>query len=83
MIDRFRSLPAKRSAYLAGHYLAELAGHGAVDRGAAHRRASSSAGACTRASYHVTGAFLLLFLFCSAMIWVGTWVGLTSAAPTR
>ena len=26
MIDRFRSLPASRTAYLLGHYLAELGG---------------------------------------------------------
>ena len=26
VIDRFRSLPASRPAYLMGHYLAELAG---------------------------------------------------------
>jgi ABC-type multidrug transport system permease subunit len=29
---------------------------------------------------HLTGAFLLLFAFCSAMIWVGTWIGLTVRA---
>src|SRR3954468_15869123 len=28
VIDRFRSLPAKRSAYLSGHFLAELGGLG-------------------------------------------------------
>ena len=47
VIDRFRSLPATRSAYLAGHYVAELAGHGAVDRRCCSPPGSSSAGACT------------------------------------
>ena len=40
VIDRFRSLPASRASYLLGHFLAELGGHGAVDRGPAGRRAA-------------------------------------------
>jgi ABC-2 type transport system permease protein len=27
--------------------------------------------------FHAAGAFVLVFLFASAMIWVGTWLGLT------
>jgi ABC transporter DrrB family efflux protein len=75
VIDRFRSLPATRSAYLSGHYVAELAGMalsvvvlltaGVVVGWGVHNDA-----------FHVTGAFLLLFLFCSAMIWIGTYIGL-------
>ena len=38
VIDRFRSLPARRSAYLLGHFLAELGRDGAVDRHPARRR---------------------------------------------
>ena len=75
VIDRFRSLPATRTAYLSGHYLAELAGMalsvvvllgaGLIVGWGVHQDA-----------LHVTGAFALLFLFCSAMIWIGTYIGL-------
>jgi ABC-2 type transport system permease protein len=79
VIDRFRSLPAKRSAYLAGHYLAELAGMALSI--VVLLTAGFIVGWRLHAGlFHVTGAFLLLFLFCSAMIWVGTWVGLTVRA---
>ena len=75
VVDRFRSLPASRSAYLLGHYLAELAGMvlsivvlltaGLVVGWRTHNDVG-----------HVTGALLLLLLFASAMIWIGTWIGL-------
>ena len=50
VIDRFRSLPATRTAYLLGHYVAELGRHGAVDRGAARCRPASWGGAPTPTS---------------------------------
>jgi ABC-2 type transport system permease protein len=79
VIDRFRSLPAKRSAYLAGHYLAEMAGMALSI--VVLLTAGFMVGWRLHADmFHVTGAFLLLFMFCSAMIWVGTWVGLTVRA---
>lgn len=75
VIDRFRSLPATRAAYLTGHYVAELAGtlvaitvllgSGLVVGWRLHSDPA-----------HVALAFLLLVLFSSAMIWVGTGVGL-------
>jgi ABC-2 type transport system permease protein len=80
VIDRFRSLPATRTAYLLGHYLAELAGlmlSIVVLLGAGlvvGWRTHSSVG-------HLTGALLLLVLFSSAMIWIGTWVGLMVRSP--
>jgi ABC transporter DrrB family efflux protein len=80
VIDRFRSLPATKTAYLSGHFLAELAGMafavfvlltaGVVIGWGIHNDAM-----------HVTGAFLLLFLFCSAMIWIGTYIGLAVRTP--
>ena len=75
VVDRFRSLPASRSAYLLGHYMAELAGMvlsivvllgaGLVVGWRTHNDA-----------FEVTGALVLLLLFASAMIWIGTWIGL-------
>jgi ABC transporter DrrB family efflux protein len=80
VIDRFRSLPATRTAYLSGHYVAELAGMalsvvvllgaGLIVGWGIHQD-----------PIHVTGAFLLLFLFCSAMIWIGTYIGLAVRTP--
>jgi ABC transporter DrrB family efflux protein len=75
VIDRFRSLPASRIAYLLGHYVAELAGMAlsvAVLLGA-----GLIVGWRTHQDmWHVGGAGLLLFLFTSAMIWLGTWIGM-------
>jgi ABC-2 type transport system permease protein len=75
VIDRFRSLPATRTAYLSGHYLAELAGMcvsivvlltaGLVVGWRVHTDV-----------FHVAFALVLLLTFASAMIWVGTWIGL-------
>jgi ABC transporter DrrB family efflux protein len=80
VIDRFRSLPAARSAYLAGHYLAELAGMllaivillgaGLIVGWRAHTDV-----------LHVGTAVVLLLAFASAMIWVGTWIGVSVRTP--
>ncbi|HKA03477.1 MAG TPA: ABC transporter permease [Acidimicrobiales bacterium] len=80
VIDRFRSLPTRRAAYLIGHYLAELAGMmlgvvillgaGLIVGWRVHEDL-----------LHVTGAALLLLLFASAMIWIGTWIGLMVRTP--
>src|SRR6185295_11092612 len=80
VIDRFRSLPATRTAYLSGHYLAELGGL------ALSVAVLLGAGLLVGWGVHsspieVTGAFLLLFLFASAMIWIGTYVGLAVRTP--
>ena len=81
MIDRFRSLPATRIAYLPGHYVAELAGMAlsiVVLLGAGllvgWRTHTDVAARRRRAS-------LLLLAFCSAMIWIGTWIGLMVRSP--
>ena len=75
VIDRFRSLPATRTAYLSGHFLAELAGMclsivvlltaGLVVGWRVHTDV-----------FHVATALVLLLTFASAMIWIGTWIGL-------
>jgi ABC transporter DrrB family efflux protein len=75
VIDRFRSLPASRAAYLLGHYMAELAGM--VLSIVVLLGAGLVVGWRTHTDVgHVTGALLLLLLFASAMIWIGTWIGL-------
>ena len=80
VIDRFRSLPATRAAYLSGHYVAELAGMAlsiVVLLGA-----GLLVGWRTHTDLlHIGIGVLLLLTFCSAMIWVGTWVGLVVRAP--
>jgi ABC-2 type transport system permease protein len=80
VIDRFRSLPANRIAYVTGHYLAELAGMalsifvllaaGVVVGWRVHTDI-----------VHVGTALLLLLTFASAMIWIGTWIGLKVRTP--
>jgi ABC-2 type transport system permease protein len=80
VIDRFRSLPASRAAYLLGHYLAELGGM--VLSIAVLLVAGLLVGWRTHSGIdHVSGALLLLLLFSSAMIWIGTWIGLAVRAP--
>src|SRR6201999_1989951 len=73
VIDRFRSLPASRVAYLSGHYLAELGGM------ALSIAVLLSAGLLVgwrvhTDVFHVATAVVLLLAFSSAMIWIGTWI---------
>ena len=80
VIDRFRSLPSSRGSYLIGHYLAEMAGMllsivvllatGLVVGWRAHASV-----------LHTSEAVLLLLVFASAMIWVGTWMGMLVRSP--
>jgi ABC transporter DrrB family efflux protein len=77
MVDRIRSLPTSRSAYLAGHFVAELAASllavmilcatgfavgWSVDAGA----------------LDAIAGLLLIVAFASAMIWIGTLLGVTA-----
>ncbi len=80
VIDRFRSLPSSRMAYLLGHFLAELLGL------ALSIVILSSAGLIvgwrTHTNIlHVGSAYLLLLVFASAVIWLGTLIGLKVRAP--
>jgi ABC transporter DrrB family efflux protein len=80
VIDRFRSLPASRVAYVTGHYFAELAGmalsivvllvSGLIVGWSAHT-----------GLLHIATAIALLLVFSSTMIWVGTWIGLVVRSP--
>jgi ABC transporter DrrB family efflux protein len=80
VIDRFRSLPATRMAYLLGHYLAELAGL------ALSIVVLLGSGLLVGWRPHTSvpeflGAIVLLLVFASAMVWVGTWIGLMVRSP--
>jgi ABC-2 type transport system permease protein len=80
VIDRFRALPAAPGSYLSGHYLAELAGM--VLSGVVLLGAGLVVGWRTHQDLlHVGMAVLLLAAFASAMIWVGTWIGLVVRTP--
>jgi ABC-2 type transport system permease protein len=80
VIDRFRSLPASKAAYLLGHYAAEIAGMvlsivvllaaGLLVGWRAHTGVAS-----------MLGGVVLLLAFASAMIWIGTWIGLAVRTP--
>lgn len=80
VVDRFRSLPSNKAAYLLGHYGAELLGMGLsviVLLGAGlivGWRVHTD-------PLHVLLALVLLAAFASAMIWVGTWIGLMVRTP--
>jgi len=80
VIDRFRSLPSARSAYLSGHVLAELAGMGlsiTILLGT-----GLLVGWRTHTDpLHVAGALGLLVLFAAAMVVAGTLLGLAVRTP--
>jgi len=75
VIDRFRSLPSSRAAYLLGHYLAELAG--IILSIVVLLGAGLLVGWRTHTDiWHVSEAILLLIVFASGVIWLGTWLGM-------
>lgn len=79
-IDRFRSLPIARPAYLLGHYFAEmlgsiltiaiLLGTGLVVGWRAHSGV-----------LQITQGALLLLAFATAMVWIGIWLGVFVRSP--
>jgi ABC transporter DrrB family efflux protein len=80
VIDRFRSLPSKRSAYLSGHFLAEVTGLGLAI--AILLGSGLVVGWRPHTDVlHVASALLLLVLFAGAMVWVGTLIGLMVRTP--
>jgi ABC transporter DrrB family efflux protein len=80
VIDRFRSLPSRRTAYLLGHYLAELAG--SVLTIVILLGTGLIVGWRTHTGFlHVAEALLLLLVFASAMIWLGLWLGILVRSP--
>ena len=80
VIDRFRTLPTRRSAYLLGHYFAEMIG--SVLTIAILCGTGFLVGWRTHASVlHVTEAMVLLLVFATAMIWFGLWLGILVRSP--
>src|SRR5690242_17108446 len=80
VIDRFRALPAKRSAYLSGHFLAELGGMGLAI--SILLGSGLIVGWRTHTDVvHIITAIALLVLFAAAMVWVGTLIGLVVRTP--
>jgi ABC-2 type transport system permease protein len=80
MVDRIRSLPTSRSAYLLGHFVAELAA--AVLAIAVLTATGFVVGWSIDASaLDAIGGFALLLLFAAAMIWLGTLLGVVARSP--
>jgi ABC transporter DrrB family efflux protein len=80
VIDRFRSLPVARSAYLSGHFVAEIGGM------ALSMFVLLASGLLVGWRVHngllpFLAAFALLVLFASVMVWVGTLIGLLVRTP--
>jgi ABC-2 type transport system permease protein len=80
MVDRIRSLPTSRSAYLVGHYVAEFA---AAMLGLVILMATGFAVGWSIDSslQEAVGGVALLVLFASAMIWIGTLLGVLARSP--
>jgi ABC-2 type transport system permease protein len=80
MVDRIRSLPTSRSAYLVGHFLAELA---AACVGIAILMATGFVVGWSIDSsvLEAIGGVALLVLFAAAMIWLGTLIGVIARSP--
>jgi ABC-type polysaccharide/polyol phosphate export permease len=80
MVDRIRSLPTSRAAYLVGHYRAEL---GAAVIGIVVLMATGFAVGWSIDSsvIEAIGGVALLILFASAMIWLGTLLGVLARSP--
>jgi ABC-2 type transport system permease protein len=77
IVDRFRSLPASRSAYLGGHMIAELAAM--VLAIAVMTLTGLIVGWRIDAGFlSAVGGFGLLVFFAFAMLWVGTLLGVTA-----
>ena len=76
VVDRFRSLPTSRAAYLSGHVLAELAGMVLAVTVLLGAGLAVGWRAHTDA-LHIATALGLLLLFAAAMTWTGTLIGLS------
>jgi ABC-2 type transport system permease protein len=80
VIDRFRTLPTRRSAYLLGHYFAEMLG--SILTIVILCGTGFIVGWRTHASVlDVAQAILLLLVFATAMIWLGLWLGILVRSP--
>ena len=80
MVDRVRSLPTSRSAYLVGHFIAEFAA--ALVAIALLTATGFAVGwSIDSSALEAVGGFALLALFAAAMIWVGTLAGVVARSP--
>jgi ABC transporter DrrB family efflux protein len=80
IVDRFRSLPMSRSAFLTGHLLAELAA--ATLAIAVLTVTGLVVGWRIHADLlHALAGFGLLLLFAFAMLWLGTFLGVAVRSP--
>ena len=80
VIDRFRSLPSHKSAYLLGHFTSELAGM--LLSIVILLGTGLAVGWRTHTDiWQVSSALALLVLFAAGMIWVGTWLGMLVRSP--
>ena len=80
MVDRIRSLPTSRSAYLLGHFVAEMAA--ALVAIAVLTTTGFVVGWSIDSSVlEAAGGFALLALFAAGMIWLGTLLGVTARSP--
>ena len=83
---RHRPVPlaaGTRSAYLSGHFLAELAGMALSIVDPARRRPHRRLAACTPTRCAFGGALAAAGAVRSAMIWIGTWIGLIGPLARR
>jgi ABC-2 type transport system permease protein len=80
MVDRIRSLPTSRSAYLFGHFAAELAA--ALLAVVILCVTGFAVGWSIGSSFpEALGGLVLLVAFASAMIWIGTLLGVIARSP--
>jgi len=80
VIDRFRSLPTRRSAYLLGHYFAEMLG--AVLTIVILLGTGLIVGWQPHASVlEVSEGIVLLLMFASGIMWMGLWLGVLVRSP--
>jgi ABC-2 type transport system permease protein len=80
MVDRIRSLPTSRTAYLFGHFAAELAA--ALLAVVLLCATGFAVGwSISSSAPEAIGGMLLLVAFASAMIWTGTLVGVIARSP--
>lgn len=80
VVDRFRTLPCARSAYLTGHVIAEV---GAIVIAITVLSLSGLIIGWGIHSdvLHALAGYGLVLLFAFAMVWLGTWLGLSVRTP--
>jgi ABC-2 type transport system permease protein len=80
IVDRFRSLPMSRSAFLLGHLIAELAA-AALGITVLALTGLIVGWRIQSGPLHAIAGFALLLLFASGILWLGTLVGLLVRSP--